>query len=156
ETTADELASLMVGRSISFKTEKEEASPKRVVLKVDGVHINDSRNVPVVKGMNLEVRAGEIVGIAGIDGNGQREVIEAIAGLKKTESGSIYLNDEPIANLPPRKITEKGLAHIPQDRQKFGLVLDFPVNENVVLQTYYKPPYSKNNILKYDKINEFA
>src|SRR5699024_8610705 len=75
---------------------------------------------------------------------------------KKTESGSIYLNDEPIANLPPRKITEKGLAHIPQDRQKFGLVLDFPVNENVVLQTYYKPPYSKNNILKYDKINEFA
>lgn len=156
ETTADELASLMVGRSISFKTEKEEASPKRVVLKVDGVHINDSRNVPVVKGLNLEVRAGEIVGIAGIDGNGQSEVIEAIAGLKKTESGSIYLNDEPIANLPPRKITEKGLAHIPQDRQKFGLVLDFPVNENVVLQTYYKPPYSKNNILKYDKINEFA
>ncbi len=156
ETTVEELATLMVGRSVSFKTEKEEAKPTDVVLKVENVHINDNRNVPVVKGLNLEVRANEIVGIAGIDGNGQTELIEAIAGLKKTESGSVYLNNEPITNLSPRKITEKGLAHIPQDRQKFGLVLDFPVSENIALQTYYQEPYSKNKILNYEKIDEFS
>ena len=156
ETTVEQLAALMVGRTVSFKTEKEESNPKNVVLKVENVHINDNRNVPVVKGLNLEVRANEIVGIAGIDVNGQTELIEAIAGLKKTESGSVYLNNEPITNLSPREITEKGLAHIPQDRQKFGLVLDFPVSENIVLQTYYQKPYSKNKILKYDKINEFS
>lgn len=156
ETTVEELATLMVGRSVSFKTEKEEAKPTDVVLKVENVHINDNRNVPVVKGLNLEVRANEIVGIAGIDGNGQTELIEAIAGLKKTESGSVYLNNEPITNLSPREITEKGLAHIPQDRQKFGLVLDFPVSENIALQTYYQEPYSKNKILNYEKIDEFS
>ena len=156
ETTVDELASLMVGRAISFKTEKEEAKPKDTVLKVEDLHVNDSRNVPLVKGLNLEVRANEIVGIAGVDGNGQTELIEAIAGLKKVESGKISLNGEQIENLPPRTITEKGLAHIPQDRQKLGLVLDFPVSENVVLQTYYQQPYSKNKVLKYDEIDKYS
>ncbi|MEI3604656.1 ABC transporter ATP-binding protein [Pseudogracilibacillus sp. SE30717A] len=156
ETTVDELASLMVGRSISFKTEKDEATPGKVVLKVDDLHVNDSRNVPIVKGLDLEVRENEIVGIAGIDGNGQTELIEAIAGLKKTESGSILLGDTPITNLKPREITEKGLAHIPQDRQKFGLILDFPVSENTVLQTYYQHPYSKKKMLQYENINEYA
>ncbi|MBO1003127.1 ABC transporter ATP-binding protein [Pseudogracilibacillus auburnensis] len=156
ETSVDELASLMVGRAISFKTEKAEATPGDVVLKVENLHVNDSRNVALVKGLNLEVKANEIVGIAGIDGNGQTELIEAIAGLKKVESGTITLNNEPITNLPPREITERGLAHIPQDRQKLGLVLEFPVSENVALQSYYKQPYSKNKMLHYDKINEFA
>lgn len=156
ETSVDELASLMVGRAISFKTEKAETTPGDVVLKVENLHVNDSRNVALVKGLNLEVKANEIVGIAGIDGNGQTELIEAIAGLKKVESGTITLNNEPITNLPPREITERGLAHIPQDRQKLGLVLEFPVSENVALQSYYKQPYSKNKMLHYDKINEFA
>lgn len=156
DTSVDELASLMVGRAISFKTEKAEATPGDVVLKVENLHVNDSRNVALVKGLNLEVKANEIVGIAGIDGNGQTELIEAIAGLKKVESGIITLNNEPITNLPPREITERGLAHIPQDRQKLGLVLEFPVSENVALQSYYKQPYSKNKMLHYDKINEFA
>ncbi|MFD2133188.1 ABC transporter ATP-binding protein [Pseudogracilibacillus auburnensis] len=156
DTSVDELASLMVGRAISFKTEKAEATPGDVVLKVENLHVNDSRNVALVKGLNLEVKANEIVGIAGIDGNGQTELIEAIAGLKKVESGTITLNNEPITNLPPREITERGLAHIPQDRQKLGLVLEFPVSENVALQSYYKQPYSKNKMLHYDKINEFA
>ncbi|MEI3610868.1 ABC transporter ATP-binding protein [Pseudogracilibacillus sp. SO30301A] len=156
ETTVEQLATFMVGRSVSFKTEKEKSIPTDVVLKVENVHINDNRNIPVVKGLNLEVRANEIVGIAGIDGNGQTELIEAIAGLKKTESGSVYLNNEPVTNLSPREITEKGLAHIPQDRQKFGLVLDFPVSENIALQTYYQEPYSKNKILNYEKIDELS
>jgi len=156
DTTVDELAALMVGRAVSFKTEKTEANPREVVLQVENLHVNDTRNVPTVKGLNLEVRANEIVGIAGVDGNGQTELIEAIAGLRKVESGSISLNGKPITKLPPRKVTEMGLGHIPQDRQKMGLVLDFPVSENIVLQTYYKEPNSKYKLLKYEKIDQYA
>lgn len=156
DTTVDELAALMVGRSVSFKTDKTMAQPGDVVLKVKDLHVHDFRKVPIVKGMNLEVRASEIVGIAGVDGNGQTELIEAIAGLRKMESGSIRLNNETIENMSPRKITEKGVAHIPQDRQKLGLVLDFSVNENIVLQTYYQKPYSRMKRLQKDKIRAFA
>lgn len=156
DTTVDELAALMVGRAVSFKTEKTEANPQEVVLEVENLHVNDTRNVPTVKGLNLEVRANEIVGIAGVDGNGQTELIEAIAGLRKVESGSISLNGKPITKLSPRKVTEMGLGHIPQDRQKMGLVLDFPVSENIVLQSYYKEPYSKYKLLKYEKIDQYA
>ena len=156
DTSADELASLMVGRSVSFKTDKELATPGKTVLKVDQLHINDFRNVPVVKGLNLEVKENEIVGIAGIDGNGQTELIEAIAGMRKVNKGSIYLNNEAITNLPPRKITEKGIAHIPQDRHKLGLILDYSVAENIALQNYYKKPYSTNKLLRMNQINKYA
>src|SRR5699024_5857990 len=108
------------------------------------------------KGLSLDVRENEIVGLAGVDGNGQTELIEAIAGLRKTESGSIILNNESTTNLSPRKITERGLAHVPQDRHKLGLVLDYSISENVALQTYYQKPFSKSKILKYDKINAYA
>ena len=91
-----------------------------------------------------------------MDGNGQTELIEAIAGLRKANSGSIYLNNKEITNMTPRKITERGLAHIPQDRQKLGLVLDFSVGDNAVLQTYYQEPFSKYKMLKYDKIKALA
>jgi simple sugar transport system ATP-binding protein len=155
-TTVDELAALMVGRSVSFKTEKTPAKPTDIVLKVEDLHVQDARKVPVVKGLHLDVRANEIVGIAGVDGNGQTELIEAIAGLRKIESGTILLNNKPIKNLSPRKITERGLAHIPQDRQKFGLVLNFSVSENAVLQTYYQKPYSHQTMLKHNKIHAFA
>src|SRR5699024_6177308 len=101
-------------------------------------------------------KAGEIVGIAGIDGNGQTELIEAITGLTKSESGSIKLNDKEIINLPPRKVTESGLGHIPQDRHKYGLVLDMSIGENIVLQTYYKRPYSKGTFLNYKEIYKKA
>lgn len=156
DTSADELASLMVGRSVSFKTDKELATPGKTVLKVDQLHINDFRNVSVVKGLNLEVKENEIVGIAGIDGNGQTELIEAIAGMRKVNEGSIYLNNEAITNLPPRKITEKGLAHIPQDRHKLGLILDYSVAENIALQNYYKKPYSTSKLLRMNQINKYA
>lgn len=156
DTTVDELASLMVGRAVSFKTEKTPSKPTDTVLKVDNLYVDDARKVSVVKGMSLDIRANEIVGIAGVDGNGQTELIEAIAGLRKANSGSIYLNNKDITNMTPRKITERGLAHIPQDRQKLGLVLDFSVGDNAVLQTYYQEPFSKFKMLKYDKINAFA
>ncbi len=156
DTSPDELASLMVGREISFTTEKTAAVPKDQILSVKSLHVQDSRKVGMVKGLDLEVRAGEIVGIAGVDGNGQSELIEAITGLRKVESGSIHLNGKAITNLPPRKVTDSGVSHIPQDRHKFGLVLDFPVGENMVLQTYYKKPFAKKSVLSYKNIYSHA
>jgi general nucleoside transport system ATP-binding protein len=156
ETNPDELASLMVGREVQFKTQKAEPKPGKEVLKIENLVVHDARNIPVVNGLNLTVRAGEIVGIAGVDGNGQTELIEAITGLRKVKSGSIYLNGNDITNLPTRKITEMGVGHIPQDRHKHGLVLDFTIGENIVLQTYYKEPFSKSGILNYQKIYDKA
>lgn len=155
-TNVRELAALMVGREVSFKTEKSPARPKNVVLKINDLFVKDARKIDVVKGLDLELRVGEILGIAGIDGNGQSELIEAITGLRKSESGEIMLNNQKITNLSPRKVTERGIAHIPQDRQKFGLVLDYPIGLNMVLQTYYQQPYSKRTILKHLEIYKQA
>lgn len=152
ETNPNELASLMVGREVTFKTEKTEAKPQQEVLEIKDLNVKDARGLQAVKGLNLTVKAGEIVGIAGVDGNGQTELLEAITGLRKSESGSIKLNGKEIRNFSPRKVTESGISHIPQDRHKHGLVLDFPVGENMVLQTYYQKPYSKNGILNYKEI----
>lgn len=156
ETDPNALASLMVGRDVVFKTVKSEAKPKGDVLEVNGLTVNDSRGVKAVKGLNLSVRAGEIVGIAGVDGNGQSELIEAITGLRKAEAGSIKVNGKEIENKKPRKISEAGVGHIPQDRHKHGLVLDYTIGENIVLQTYYKKPNSRNGVLNYRKIYEKA
>ncbi len=153
DTNPDHLASLMVGREVVFTTEKVESQPKQEVLSIQNLVVKDTRNVVAVNNLNLTVRAGEIVGIAGVDGNGQSELIEAITGLKKIESGSIKLNDKDITKLTPRKVTESGLGHIPQDRHKHGLVLDFSMSENMVLQTYYQKPYSQYGILN-DKVIE--
>jgi general nucleoside transport system ATP-binding protein len=156
ETNPNELASLMVGREVTFKTDKTEAKPTQAVLEVQGLNVKDSRGVSVVNNLDLEVRAGEIVGIAGVDGNGQSELIEAITGLRKKESGLVKLNGKDIAKLSPRKITESGIGHIPQDRHKHGLVLDFPIGENMVLQTYYQEPNSKFGVLNYKNIYKKA
>lgn len=156
ETNPNELASLMVGREVLFKTEKTEGVPTDVVLDVKGLEVKDARGVSAVRNLNLTVRAGEIVGIAGVDGNGQSELIEALAGLRKTTAGSIQLNGKEIRNLKPRKITESGVGHIPEDRHKHGLVLDYSIGENIVLQTYYQQPFSKGGILNSKKIFEKA
>lgn len=156
ETNPTELASLMVGREVTFKTEKTEAQPTSDVLLINDLVVKDSRGVEAVRGLNLNVRAGEIVGIAGVDGNGQSELIEAITGLRKADKGSIKLNNKEILNLPPRKITESGLAHIPQDRHKHGLVLNYSVGENMVLQTYYQKPYSRSGIMNFKQIYDKA
>lgn len=156
DSSVSDLASLMVGRHVNFKTNKTEANPKEVVLNVSDLSVKDIRKLDVVKELNLEVRAGEIVGIAGVDGNGQSELVEAITGLIKSESGTIKLNDIDITNKNPRKVTESGIGHIPQDRHKHGLVLDYTVGENLILQTYYKKPYSKGFILNYKEIYKKA
>jgi general nucleoside transport system ATP-binding protein len=156
ETNPDELAELMVGRQVEFKTEKIEPKPGEEVLRVENLFVSDYRGIDKVRGLNLDVRRGEIVGIAGIDGNGQSELIEAITGLRKIKDGKITLNGKNITGLKPRQITETGLGHIPQDRHKYGLVLDFPIGHNIALQTYYQKPISKNGIMNYKLINEKA
>ena len=156
ETNPNQLAELMVGRQVSFKTVKKEPQPKEVALNIENLYVTDYRGVDKVKGLNLQVRKGEIVGIAGIDGNGQSELIEAITGLRGVKSGTITLNGQNITGLKPRKITEAGIGHIPQDRHKHGLVLDFPIGHNIVLQTYYQEPVSKKGVMNYKKVNEIA
>lgn len=156
ETNPNHLASLMVGRDVTFTTEKTEAAPAHNVLEVRGLSVNDSRGVPAVRNLNLDVRAGEIVGICGVDGNGQTELIEAITGLRKAAEGSIQLNGKDITGFKPRKVTEAGVGHIPQDRHKHGLVLDYPIGTNIVLQTYYQKPYSKAGIMNYKEVYKKA
>ncbi|MEC3886023.1 ATP-binding cassette domain-containing protein [Halobacillus litoralis] len=156
ETNPTELASLMVGRDVNFSTEKTKAEPKESYLSIKDLRVKDVRGVEMVKGLNLQVRAGEIVGIAGVDGNGQSELIEAITGLRRSESGTIRLHDKEITNLTPRKVTQSGVSHIPQDRHKFGLVLDFPIGENMVLQSYHQKPYSKKGVMNFKNIYQKA
>ncbi|HEX0563732.1 TPA: ABC transporter ATP-binding protein [Streptococcus pneumoniae] len=154
-TNAD-LAEMMVGRSVSFKTEKQASKPKEVVLSIKDLVVNENRGVPAVKNLSLDVRAGEIVGIAGIDGNGQSELIQAITGFRKVESGSIELKGDSIVGLHPRQITELSVGHVPEDRHRDGLILEMMISENIALQTYYKEPHSKNGILNYSNITSYA
>ncbi len=155
-TNENQLAALMVGREVNFKTEKSDAQPRHDVLKIENLVVHDSRNLPAVKGLDLTVRAGEVVGIAGVDGNGQSELIEAITGLRKVESGSITLNGKDITGMKTRQITESGVGHIPEDCHKHGLVLDYSIGDNMVLQTYYKEPFSKKGILNFGEIYKKA
>lgn len=154
-TNAD-LAEMMVGRSVSFKTAKEASHPKEVVLSIKDLVVNENRGVPAVKNLSLDVRAGEIVGIAGIDGNGQSELIQAITGLRKIESGSVELKGQSTVGLHPRQITEMSVGHVPEDRHRDGLVLEMMISENIALQTYYKEPLSKKGILNYSNIINYA
>ncbi|MDR0267374.1 ABC transporter ATP-binding protein [Paenibacillus sp.] len=156
ETNPNELAEKMVGRNVSFKVDKQPASPKQTVLDVKNITMKNKNGIAVLKGMNLNVRAGEILGIAGVDGNGQSELIEALTGLAHVDGGTIELNGKDIANKSPRQITESGVSHIPEDRHKHGLVLDFSMSENMVLETYYKAPYNKMGFLNKNEIEKQA
>ena len=151
-TNAD-LAEMMVGRHVSFKTEKIPSNPKEVVLSIKDLVVNENRGVPAVKNLSLDVRAGEI---AGIDGNGQTELVQAITGLRKVKSGDITIKGESIIHKTTRQITEMSVGHIPEDRHRDGMVLEMTVAENIALQTYYKEPNSKNGILNYNVINAKA
>lgn len=150
------LAEMMVGRHVNFDVEKEESTPGEVVLKIDHLSVKNNRKVLGLKEFSLEVRRGEIVGIAGVDGNGQSEIVEAITGLRKVESGEIFINGENITHIPIRQRIEKGIAHIPEDRQKRGLVLDYPMEANMVLESYNKPPFAKYGLLNRGEIRKYA
>ena len=154
--TNQDLAEMMVGRAVSFKTAKEPANPQETVLSIKNLVVEENRGVPAVKGLSLDVRAGEIVGIAGIDGNGQTELIQAITGLRKASSGEITIKNQSIIGKQPRQITEMKVSHVPEDRHRDGLVLAMSISENIALQTYYKEPLSKNGILNYGNIYSYA
>lgn len=156
ETNPSELAEKMVGRGVTFKVAKKAPEVGQTVLKVSDVSSKSKDGVSVLDGLSFEVKAGEILGIAGVDGNGQSELIQSITGLRKIDSGSITVSGNEIANLSPRKITEMNVSHIPEDRHKHGLVLDFSMSENMVLETYYKKPFNKNGFLQNDVIDKYA
>lgn len=155
-STEKSLAELMVGREIDFKVDKPDQETGKTVLEIKNLNVNDTRNIPAVRNLSLEVKEGEILGIAGIDGNGQDELIYAISGLIKAESGSVLLNGEDILHMPIRTRTDKGLGHIPSDRHRHGLILDFLVEENFIIHDYNKPQFSKNGILTQNKITDNA
>ncbi|RHW36379.1 ABC transporter ATP-binding protein [Neobacillus notoginsengisoli] len=156
EASTQSLAEMMVGRHVSFKVNKKESTPGDVVLKIDSLSVKNSRKVLGLKDFSIEVRSGEIVGIAGVDGNGQTELVEAITGLRKAESGRIELNGEEITSIPIRQRIEKGVGHIPEDRQKRGLVLDYTLESNMVLEVYNKKPFSKYGLLNESAMKTYA
>jgi len=142
ETDEQKLATMMVGREVILTVEKAPAKPTEVVLNVENLTILDDRDVEVVRQLGLDVHAGEILGIAGVQGNGQTELVEALTGLRKRKSGKVVLNGKEIPELKPRLNVEAGQAHIPEDRHKHGLVLAFSIADNEVLCTYYQPPFA--------------
>ena len=160
DTNKEKLAEMMVGRSVLLRLNKAEAKLGDVVFKVENLTVKDDLDVTRVKNVNLEIRAGEILGLAGVTGNGQTELLEALSGIRKVESGTIYLNDEKISDkdnlLDPRELKEKGLAHVPEDRQRMGLVTDFKAYENLIFGYHDQEPYSKSSILKDNDILSYS
>jgi general nucleoside transport system ATP-binding protein len=156
ETTVEELAELMVGRRVLLRVQKGEARPGDVVLSVRNVSVKDSRRVTMVDNVCFDVRAGEIVGIAGVAGNGQSELLEAIAGIRKPSSGEIVLNGNTVDRADPAALRQIGLAHIPEDRHHMGLVLKFEECENAVLGYHRNPAYSKGPLLNLEAIRKDA
>jgi ABC-type uncharacterized transport system ATPase subunit len=143
ETDEDDLAALMVGRGVQLTVDRGESHPGNVALSVEKVRIKDDRGSEVVPGIDLEVRAGEILGIAGVAGNGQDELVEVITGLRRPSGGHIVLDDRDITGTSPRDLHHLGVAFVPADRHRFGLVLSFPLTDNMVLNDYFAAPFAR-------------
>lgn len=156
DTDVNELARMMVGRDVELVVDKTPAKPGADMFYVENLRVEDDRHLTAVRDLSLTVRAGEIVGIAGVDGNGQNELAEAITGMRKATSGKIVLNGKDITNLSSRKVFESKIVHIPADRHRHGLILDFSIAENMVLRNYYAPPYSAKSVLDWDVIKKEA
>ena len=156
ETDESGLAEMMVGRSVVLRVSKETASPEATVLEVKNLCVQDDRGLLAVNGLSLEVRSGEIFGIAGVEGNGQRELVETITGLRTTDAGEILIGDTSITESSPRQISELGVAHIPEDREKHGLIGAHSVADNLILNRYYKPPFSNRGIRQQKAIANYA
>ena len=146
-TTQGQLAKLMVGREVLLRVDKGPAEPGEPLLQVDDLHVLDERELPAVRGVSFDVRAGEIVGIAGVDGNGQTELIDALTGLTKAQSGEIRIGGEDVTRDSARERLDEGVGHIPEDRQRRGLVLDFTLAENLGLHDFRKEPNSRFGLL---------
>ncbi|MBI4630629.1 MAG: ABC transporter ATP-binding protein [Chloroflexi bacterium] len=156
ETNEAKLAAMMVGREVILKVDRGPAHPTDEVLNVNDLQVADDRGVMTVNGASFNVRAGEVLGIAGVQGNGQTQLVEALTGLRKIASGSIHLLGSDITKSSPRTITELGSAHIPEDRQRHGLVLAYPLTDNMVLNTYYQQPFARSTIMDEVRIKQNA
>jgi simple sugar transport system ATP-binding protein len=147
---------MMVGREVILTVKKKPSKPGEVVLDVEGLEVMDDRHLQAVNGVSFQVRAGEILGIAGVQGNGQKELVEALTGLRPFISGKVSLLGKDISRSSPRAIQEAGSAHVPEDRQRDGLVLSFTISENLVLNTYYEPPFARGLNLQKQEIEAAA
>lgn len=156
DTDESRMAEMMVGREVSFVVEKEARNPGDIVLSVKNLFVKNSRKVLALEGFSVDVRRGEIVGIAGVEGNGQTELVEALTGLRKAESGQISVNGVDIGKSSIRSRFRAGMSHIPEDRQKHGLVMDYSLEDNMVLEIYDRPPFSKNGLLNRPEIRKYA
>ncbi len=156
KTNEQALASQMVGRTVILKVDKEPAKPGKVVLSVKDLHVQDDRKIETVRGVSFDVREGEILGIAGVQGNGQTELAEALTGLRHATSGEVYINEHGVFNHPPRDLVEKGMGHVPEDRQKHGFVMQYPVSDNLVLCSYYVSPFCQGGVLQNSAIGSNA
>ncbi len=148
------LASMMVGRSVNLEVEKEIAEPGEMVLDVRDLVVIDDRRQVTVDNVSFSVHAGEILGVAGVQGNGQTELVEAVTGLRAPVEGQIMLMGHDVTHATPRQVTELGTAHVPEDRQRDGLVLPFPVSDNLILNTYYRKPYAHGVVMDEKNIME--
>jgi simple sugar transport system ATP-binding protein len=156
ETTVAELAELMVGRRVLLRVEKGDANPGAVLLSVRNLTVKDGRGVTMVDDVSFDVRAGEIVGIAGVAGNGQSELLEALAGIRKPVSGEILIDGKPVSSADPALLRQLGLAHIPEDRHHMGLVLKFEEYENSILGYHHDPRYGRGALLDLDAVRKSA
>jgi ABC-type uncharacterized transport system ATPase subunit len=156
DASLEKLASLMVGRDVALVVKKKPPKIGEVVLEVKDLHVQDERHNPAVRGVTFDVRSGEVLGVAGVQGNGQTELVYALTGLAQITSGEIRITDQTVKKSTPRNILERGVAHIPEDRQKHGLVLPFPIYDNLTLCTYYLSPFAKGISLQQKVIVENA
>lgn len=156
DTSEKQMAEMMVGREVNFTVDKSEAKPGDLVLSISNLNVKNSKGILGVKDFSLDVHAGEIVGLAGIDGNGQTELVHALTGLCKAESGSIMLNGKDISHYTIKQRIDAGLGHIPEDRHKHGLILDYTLEENFVIHSYNQEPFAKHGFLQKNEITKNA
>jgi len=156
DTSESELATMMVGREVILTVEKGPAKPGKDVLQVENFRVQDNRGIETVRNVSFEVHTGEILGIAGVQGNGQTELVEALTGLRPVHGGHMHLVGMDGTGKPPRPLIEHGLAHIPEDRQRHGLVMQYPIADNMVLCTYYQTPYAYMGMIQNNAVTENA
>ena len=152
ETDEDDLAEMMVGREVQLVVDRGESHPEETVLDVSSLHVHDDRGHEVVRDVSFVVRRGEIFGIAGVAGNGQDELVEALVGLRGVESGRVALDGAPVTGLSPRRLHQRGLGFVPADRHRYGVILSFPLTDNLVLNDYYRAPYARGMVRNDDAI----
>ncbi|MFQ5762047.1 MAG: ABC transporter ATP-binding protein, partial [Candidatus Bathyarchaeia archaeon] len=153
KTSKEELAKMMVGREVLFRLEKAAVKTGEVVLKVENLHALRDNGLPALKGVSFSVREGEILGIAGVAGNGQSELAEVMTGLRRATDGRAYISGKDVTNLSSKRIIEHGVGHIPEDRINQGLIMDFTVTESAILDTHHMAPFSRGALLNFPEIN---